>query len=637
MTARCDITKIEIPSEVEPNTWVNVRVYFINDGDTSGRLYIYIANSSQSPGELRVRGAGTEWVLLPGYPGVVFAMPEIEPTVWGAWYYDFSFLFPSPGTYQIIFEGGHFIDSDRVKDDEETKTVAVRSAEEFKVTLYAWPTEGYAPLTVGFMIDYTGGVEPIDFTIYYGDGTSDTITDVVGYCPMIDHTYEEPNTYEAQVLAVDSAGRRVWSNKVTITVERLVKTYTLTISVGEGGQVRLYVNGALRDIISTGTKSYDIREDERVSLYAEPGSGYDFDYWLVDGQKMTDRSIELTLAKDTRVEAYFKKLEEEKLQVSVTPVPYRGEAPLEVTFYVSWTGGTAPYDVTIDYDDGSREEKITTSTNYTFKHTYTAPKTYTVKVDVKDFFGVPGHAEATVEVYEKPPEKATLTIVGAKGGTIYYGGESIREGQTRTFSVNIGSSVTITQQSDPGYEFKWWTYDGSISMSETLTLTVYHDITVSAVFEQVTPPPERVTLTIVGATGGTIYYKGEAIRAGETKTYTLNMWDEVTLTQKADPGYVFKHWLVNGDPNPAETLGFTIVGDTTVTAVFEEATLPPTCTEGQTKCVGTDLYICQNGRWVLKEKDSPECKPAPEIDWTKILPIALIAILGIAIVEELTE
>jgi len=76
-----------------------------------------------------------------------------------------------------------------------------------------------------------------------------------------------------------------------------------------------------------------------------------------------------------------------------------------------------------------------------------------------------------------------------------------------------------------------------------------------------------------------------------------------------------------------------VYSDTTISAVFQPA---GACKEGETKCVGTDLYVCQGGQWVLKEKDSPECKKLP-IDWAKIIPIALIAIIALIAVSELME
>lgn len=38
----------------------------------------------------------------------------------------------------------------------------------------------------------------------------------------------------------------------------------------------------------------------------------------------------------------------------------------------------------------------------------------------------------------------------------------------------------------------------------------------------------------------------------------------------------------------------------------------PCTPEGDTKCVGTTLMTCEDGKWVVTEKDSPECQNGPE-------------------------
>ena len=39
----------------------------------------------------------------------------------------------------------------------------------------------------------------------------------------------------------------------------------------------------------------------------------------------------------------------------------------------------------------------------------------------------------------------------------------------------------------------------------------------------------------------------------------------------------------------------------------------PECTEGETKCVGYDLYSCVNSTWVLQEQNSPQCDYIPPV------------------------
>lgn len=55
------------------------------------------------------------------------------------------------------------------------------------------------------------------------------------------------------------------------------------------------------------------------------------------------------------------------------------------------------------------------------------------------------------------------------------------------------------------------------------------------------------------------------------------------------------------------------------------------CEEGETKCIGSDLYQCQNGEWVLIEPSSPKCVVPPPIPVELILAgIGIIAIGGVA-------
>ena len=39
---------------------------------------------------------------------------------------------------------------------------------------------------------------------------------------------------------------------------------------------------------------------------------------------------------------------------------------------------------------------------------------------------------------------------------------------------------------------------------------------------------------------------------------------------------------------------------------------PAVCTEGDTRCLGYDLYVCKNSQWVVKEYNSAECGYTPE-------------------------
>ena len=502
-----------------------------------------------------------------------------------------------------------------------------------EVVLDAYPYFGTSPLTVTFTVTWVGGTPPYEVRVDFKDGWSESIGPLYSYSYTTTHTYETPGTYYPVATVTDSTGEPKsdeFDPGITVSGPKV----KLTVTVFEGGDVYVVDRGWVR---SGETKTFEIDQGSTVTLEAHPKEGYEFDHWyrsppgwreyanpltitidydtefyayfkerptyhtvkirvasgrgqicadstcttssdwwsmnvrdgepitikaveayygwefdymLINGVKYTRKEVSLTVDQDISAEAYFKEKEAPPppLTAYLDAYPLTGYAPLTVTFNASWSGGTPPYTVEIDYDDGNRDSKSTSGYSATFTHTYSEAKTYEAKIIVTDSSSPPQKAEA----------KRTITVKER---------------------------------------------------------------------------PQQVTLTIKGAEGGTIYYMTDEIRAGDVKTYKLNVGDSVVIRQAADPGYGFVAWIVNGNTMQADILEFRITDNTTVTASFEKL---GECTEGETKCIGTDLYECRNGQWVLVEKDSPKCKKPP-IDWTKILPIALIAILGIAIVEELTE
>lgn len=56
------------------------------------------------------------------------------------------------------------------------------------------------------------------------------------------------------------------------------------------------------------------------------------------------------------------------------------------------------------------------------------------------------------------------------------------------------------------------------------------------------------------------------------------------------------------------------------------------CTEGDTKCIGSDLYECINGQWQIVEEASPECI-GPWPWWAPYVAIAGAVVVGIAAIR----
>ncbi|RKZ34302.1 hypothetical protein DRQ33_02460, partial [bacterium] len=132
--------------------------------------------------------------------------------------------YEAPGGCPIIAWENVFTSSDHdVKFDKNC-------CEDLTANLYAFPTSGTAPLDVTFKNQSTGLVESA--TIYFGDGESSSEDSVV-------HTYEEPGTYDAFLVASN------FCITETVSVEITVDCPTLTAGISASpvsGMVPLTVN-----------------------------------------------------------------------------------------------------------------------------------------------------------------------------------------------------------------------------------------------------------------------------------------------------------------------------------------------------------------------------------------------------------
>jgi len=117
-------------------------------------------------------------------------------------------------------------------------------APQLDAVLSADPTEGEAPLSVEF--DLSGSTGPItSYSLSFGDGSEPaTGTDVD---TTIVHTYEDPGTYEAELVIQDARGNMsVDSETITVEpedVEEDEPTASLSLTKLENGEVEFHVQG----------------------------------------------------------------------------------------------------------------------------------------------------------------------------------------------------------------------------------------------------------------------------------------------------------------------------------------------------------------------------------------------------------
>ena len=169
------------------------------------------------------------------------------------------------------------------------------------------------------------------------------------------------------------------------------------------------------------------------------------------------------------------------------------------------------------------------------------------------------------------------------------------------------TTLKLTAHPLSGYKFTGWGRDAS-GTDPTYDLLMDADKNVEAYFEKVAV---EYTLEITVEPPATGYVTKSPSKA----KYPAG--EVVTLTAYPYSGYEFDHWggwpPYPGVGSTSRTLELTMTADWVVVAAFQkEEAPPPECTPGAEKCVGSDLYSCSaEGRWVLAEKNAPQCAPPP--------------------------
>ncbi|MEM2233920.1 MAG: hypothetical protein QXP81_10330, partial [Nitrososphaerota archaeon] len=273
-------------------------------------------------------------------------------------------------------------------------------------------------------------------------------------------------------------------------------------------------------------------------------SGYSFKHWTVDGQVRTGTSVTVTVDRDYTIVAVCEPYAPPKSKVTVTAQP-----PLT----------TVPAPGTYEVDTGSWF-KVEAKPADQFSHWLIDSTRYTANpIEVKI------ERDTTITAVPKPPVKCRVTVVAGEGGTT-----SPAPG---TYEVEKGSSFTVTAVPQAGYRFSKWVVDGTEYAAESITIRVERDVTVTAFFEKVAPPPAppakyKVVVSSVPT--------GAATTDPPAGTYEVERGRSFTVRLKAvAPGYAFKHWVVNGEVRTGDSVTVTVDTDYTITAVCEA--LPPKC------------------------------------------------------------
>ena len=140
----------------------------------------------------------------------------------------------------------------------------------------------------------------------------------------------------------------------------------------------------------------------------------------------------------------------------------------------------------------------------------------------------------------------TLSITASGNGSVSYSGTSAKN-NTKTFTVNEGTSVAIAFTPDSGYRIKSVKVNSTdvtskVSNNSYTISSISSDITIEVDFEAI--PIPTYTLSIKATGNGSATYDGTTAK-NNTKTFTQNEGTSATIAFAPDNGYRIKSVKVN--------------------------------------------------------------------------------------------
>lgn len=173
-----------------------------------------------------------------------------------------------------------------------------------------------------------------------------------------------------------------------------------------------------------------------------------------------------------------------------------------------------------------------------------------------------------------------LSITATGNGSVTYNGTAVR-GKTQTFTVNDGTSATITFAPDAGYRIASVKVNGtdvtsSVTNNKYTISSITANTTLAVEFEAI--PPTTYTLSITATGNGSATYNSTEVRS-KTLSFTVNEGTSATISLAPDTGYRIASVKLNGTDVTSSVISnkytiSNITANTTLAVTFE--VIPPT-------------------------------------------------------------
>lgn len=211
------------------------------------------------------------------------------------------------------------------------------------------------------------------------------------------------------------------------------------------------------------------------------------------------------------------------------------------------------------------------------------------------------NADTHIEVAFEPDPSPTyiLSITASGYGSATYNGTTSRN-QTRTFTVNEGTSATVSFSPDNGYRIASVKKNSTdvtskVQNNQYTVSNITANTTVSVSFEAI--PQTTYTLSITASGYGSATYNGTSAR-NQTRTFTVNEGASATVSFSPDNGYHIASVKVNNaDVTGASVTSnrytiSNITANTTVAVTFEQI---PVTTHTLSIQSGSGGYVSYDG------------------------------------------
>jgi len=326
-------------------------------------------------------------------------------------------------------------------------------------------------------------------------------------------TFTAPGTTGTATLTVFGYNKITYIGSVTITQGGTTQ-YTVNVSANphEGGNV-------------TGGGTYN--QGQSCTVTASPSIGYTFVNWTENGNVVSSQAnYTFTVNGNRNLVANFQAMPQ-NYTINVSANPALGG---------NVTGGGT-------YQEG-QSCTVTASANTGYVFVNWTENGNVVSNQANYTFTVNGN-RILVAQFQQQTYTISVSANPALGGNVSGGG-----------TYTQGQSCTVTATANTGYTFTNWTENGNVvSSNANYTFNVTGNRTLVANF---TVQTYTITVSADPTIGGTVAGGG-----------TFNYGQNCTVTATANEGYVFQHWLENGNVvTTSASYAFTITGNRHLVAIF---------------------------------------------------------------------